>query len=415
MTSGNLIESLDPLLSYTRWGMLPLHAATIICDKEAHVFVGRPASGKSTIALKALEKGMDVLGDDKIILFLGKDGLYASAPEDIPMLNGRISFRRTNKVKTVRGAFKVGSLNFIVSIPRESNEIAKITKEDYTILLTLMSKTASAKSRRAFSKTISCFYPRLENLKFIVNPADFEIRELIESRPEKIISLDECFIKIKKYVDGLEEFIKDVTPEIFSRSPFQGFKKIKQKYANMLVYDIDQNIRLTLEIMNESLKKNADPGWLITVSFERKNVIKGDHPPLHFFIHPSAAKKSLISAENLEEEILRAFEKAKERLPKVQLILRSLREFEEFFESIGFKVEAYGGLSEARLRDDVVVGYHPMLATNDLRMLETWFVYAPKMRLAKYYYEDRVHKIWSYAFFFAKNGEIRLADLEIID
>jgi len=415
MTSGNLVESLDPLLSYTRWRMLPLHAATIICDGEAHVFVGRPASGKSTIALKALEDGMEVLGDDEAILFSGKDGLYVSAPEDIPMLDGRIAFGRVNKVKTIRGVFRVGSLNFIISMPEEQREIVNISKKDYAILLALTSRTFTMKGRQFLSKTISFLHPKFKNPKFIINPENFKIKELIEFKPGKVANLGECLVKIEKYENGFKEVIREFSPELFSKLSFKKFRKVKRDSMDVLVYDIDKNMQIIFKIINESLKKNAGPGWLIMVSFERKDAVREDAIPLHFFVHPSATKNALISAENLEGEILKAFEKAEERLPKVQSILQNLREFEEFFESIGFEVEAYGGLSEARLRDDIVVGYHPMLATNDLRMLETWFIYAPKMGLAKYYYEDRARKTWSHASFLAENGKIKLVDLETTD
>lgn len=404
-------ESLDSLLPYVRRKMLPIHAVTIIHREGAHVFVGETASGKSTMALKALEEGMEVLGDDNAVLFLGSSGLYVSTPEDVPIVNELPLTERGNKVKTIRGIFKVAGLNFVVSIQGEPKRVARISKEDYAILLALISRTISSKGRRALSNTISCFFPSFDNTKFVVNPECFEIRELIESEPREKMSLDECVKKVEKYLSGLKRFMNDVVPKIPPKILSAGFKKIKRNYLDALSYDVSQDIQLIFEILNESIRKDAGYGWLIKVVFERKNVQKEKNIPLHFFYHPGVTKKMLLSASELEEELLKGLEVAKKQLSRVQGLLRNLREFEEFFKSLGFEVETLGGVSEAKSKDGVIVGYYPILATNDLRMLETWFINASKIKLAKYYYEDLTYGRRSLARLLVEDDEIKLLDL----
>jgi len=79
-------------------GFETVHAGAVALDDNGILVVGSPTSGKSTLILSSLESGMNLLGDD--VLLLGKDDglvkVYAF-PEDIGVREGTTKLLRQSE------------------------------------------------------------------------------------------------------------------------------------------------------------------------------------------------------------------------------------------------------------------------------------------------------------------------------
>lgn len=71
-------------------GQLSLHASTIVVDQRALVLAGPSGVGKSTLALRMIALGAQLLADDVTWLGATEDGVEARCP---PTLMGRIEAR----------------------------------------------------------------------------------------------------------------------------------------------------------------------------------------------------------------------------------------------------------------------------------------------------------------------------------
>ncbi|MEQ9695865.1 HPr kinase/phosphatase C-terminal domain-containing protein [Shimia sp. SDUM112013] len=62
---------------------LNLHASCVACHGRAALIQGKSGAGKSTLALHLLSLGADLVSDDRTVLWRGRDGVMADAPEPL--------------------------------------------------------------------------------------------------------------------------------------------------------------------------------------------------------------------------------------------------------------------------------------------------------------------------------------------
>jgi HprK-related kinase B len=82
----NLISALYGLSVIDRGGAM-LHASALVHDDRAVAVLGQSGSGKSSVAVRLLERGFDFLSNDRLIVLPGKDGMHAHGLPRLPRVN----------------------------------------------------------------------------------------------------------------------------------------------------------------------------------------------------------------------------------------------------------------------------------------------------------------------------------------
>jgi len=57
-----------------------IHGTVVSLDKRGVLILGGSGSGKSRLALRLIARGADLVADDRVLLVLESEGVYASAP-----------------------------------------------------------------------------------------------------------------------------------------------------------------------------------------------------------------------------------------------------------------------------------------------------------------------------------------------
>jgi HprK-related kinase B len=82
----NLIGALYGMSVIGRGGAM-LHASAVVRDDRAIAVLGQSGSGKSSVAVRLLERGFDFLSNDRLILLPTQDGMQAHGLPRLPRVN----------------------------------------------------------------------------------------------------------------------------------------------------------------------------------------------------------------------------------------------------------------------------------------------------------------------------------------
>lgn len=128
-----------------------LHASTVALENRAVLITGPSGSGKSDLALRLLDRGFQLVSDDRTIVQREGDRLIASAP---PNIAGKLEIRGigivdVDRAETAEVALVVELTSDIERMPDESRE--RLILGVKVPLVTIDAMTASAASKVALA------------------------------------------------------------------------------------------------------------------------------------------------------------------------------------------------------------------------------------------------------------------------
>ncbi|PIU48191.1 MAG: hypothetical protein COS94_03405 [Candidatus Hydrogenedentes bacterium CG07_land_8_20_14_0_80_42_17] len=134
------------LYALSEFGIVPIHASSVLFNGKAVLFAGRSGSGKSTIAERLSSEGFEFLSDDRILLWKeeieGKSIIKAVPSFELqnPFTRFRLEFEKRKKSSRRRKAEfgKTAELSRIIFVevkPFEESQIYTLSKAPISALM----------------------------------------------------------------------------------------------------------------------------------------------------------------------------------------------------------------------------------------------------------------------------------------
>ena len=125
MVSHRFLLSGIIILLHTR-GFYYLHASAVEWDNEGYVFVGKSGSGKSTNAIRLIEKGWNYLSDDSVFLYHNdREQVEVRAIPNEFKLNAEL-LRKISRQRLVDHSFSIPNFQHTFSVPKFNKRFIRI-------------------------------------------------------------------------------------------------------------------------------------------------------------------------------------------------------------------------------------------------------------------------------------------------